>query len=140
MLVVLDTNVVSELMRPVPDRTVVERLDAFPPASLCTSSITVAEVMYGIERLPAGRRRSSCLSAASSIFDEFRERVLPFDDAAARHYGRIVTERRDDGRPISTADAQIASICRDRGVALCTRNIPDFEGLGLDLVDPWRGA
>lgn len=138
MLVVLDTNVVSELMRSRPDRTVVERLDELPQASLTTSSITVAEVMYGIERLPAGRRRSSYLSAASSIFDEFRDRILPFDDAAARHYGRVVTERQDDGRPISSADAQIASICRDRGVVLCTRNIPDFEGLGLELIDPWR--
>lgn len=138
--VVLDTNVISELMRPAPDATVVACVNQLPPAAACTTSVTLAEVRFGIARLPTGRRRALLDEAADDAFAAFADRVLPFDVIAAGHYAAVVLEREHAGAPISGFDAQIAAICRIHRAALATRNTDDFDRLGLDLVDPWMGG
>jgi predicted nucleic acid-binding protein len=139
-VIVLDTNVTSELMRPAPDASVRAWVLAAPPADLFTTAITLAEVGYGIERLPEGRRRDRVRDAAEDVFATFASRVLPFDDAAAGRYAVIVDRRERSGRPIRAFDAQIASICRSVGASLATRNTRDFTDTGIDLIDPWAPA
>ncbi len=140
-MIVLDTNVLSELMRPKPDRTVVAWVSARPTVSLFTTSITQAEVLHGIMLLPAGRRRSGLQSAAEVMFGEdFAGRVLGFGHDAALPYAEIASERRRAGRPISHFDAQIAAITRACGARLATRNVADFDGCGIDVLDPWGRA
>lgn len=134
---ILDTNVVSELMRAAPDVHVEGWARGVPPAMVYTSSVTLAEVRYGIARLPAGRRRALPTNAADDVFGAFADRVLPFDAAAADQYVGVVVERERAGTPIAGFDAQIAAICRSHGAALATRNKDDFSRLGLDLIDPW---
>jgi toxin FitB len=102
-----------------------------------TTSVTLAEVRFGIARLPASRRRGLLVDAAEDVFGAFEDRVLPFDAAAAVHYADVVVERTLAGAPIAGLDAQIASICRSRSASLATRNIGDFTRLGLHLIDPW---
>lgn len=135
--VILDTNVVSELMRATPDVTVVQWVGAVAPESVYTTSVTVAEVRFGIARLPNGRRRDLLLDTADAVFESLRDRVLAFDTTAANHYADIVGARERAGAPIAGFDAQIAAICRTHGAGLATRNTDDFTGLGLDLIDPW---
>jgi predicted nucleic acid-binding protein len=141
-MIVLDTNVVSELVRPVPEQAVVAWFDIQEPANLFLTAITVAEVLYGIARLPEGKRKSDLLALSATIFQEdFAGRIIAFDEAAAGHYAELVCERQRSGRPISMADAQIAAICRTQnGATLATRNVRDFEGIRLDLVNPWVGG
>jgi hypothetical protein len=139
-MIILDTNVVSELMKPAPAGSVVEWIAAQPAATLFTTSITQAEILHGIMLLPSGRRRASVEVAAEEMFkEEFGGRVLPFGSDAAEPYARIAVDRRRAGRPISQFDAQIAAIARSTGAALATRNVSDFEGCGVKLVDPWSG-
>ncbi len=135
--VVLDTNVVSELMRSGPDAGVVAWVNQLSPAAVCTTSVTLAEVRFGIARLPTGRRRALLDDAADEVFATFASRVLPFDAVAAGHYAGVVVEREHAGAPVSGFDAQIAAICRVHRAALATRDTGDFDGLGLDLIDPW---
>ena len=137
-MIVLDTNVVSELMRVSPSEDVVEWVRRHPGDLLCTTAISVAEVRYGIARLSAGRRQSALRAAADEVFAAFSEVIFAFDEAAARHYGDVVVERSLAGEPISGFDAQIAAICRVNQVALATRNTDDFAGLGLELLNPWQ--
>lgn len=108
-----------------------------PPATVYTTAVTLAEVRFGIARLPPGRRQTLLADAADDVFGRFADRVLPFDAAAADQYGDIVVEREQAGAPISGFDAQIAAICRWRRATLATRNTDDFSRLGLDLIDPW---
>lgn len=136
-VVVLDTNVVSELMRPTPATAVRTWADHLQPTTVHTTSVTLAEVRFGIARLPPGRRRTTLMGAAADVFGAFADRILPFDGTAAGHYADIVVEREQRGMPISGFDAQIAAICRAHRAVLATRNISDFELLGLELVDPW---
>lgn len=138
-MIVLDSNVVSELMRVAPSPAVVTWVQAQPPARLCTTSVTLAEIFYGVGRLPAGRRRSTLRAAADDVFTVFAERVLAFDAAAAAHYADVVVERERAGAPIDGFDAQIAAVCRSRRASLATRNVVDFEGLGLEVMNPWDG-
>ena len=139
-MIVLDTNVVSELMKPTPAGSVAEWVAAQPAASLCTTSITQAEILHGIMLLPSGRRRAAVEAAAEEMFkDEFGGRILPFGSDAAEPYARIAADRRRAGRPISQFDAQIAAIARSTGAALATRNVTDFDGCGVKLIDPWSG-
>jgi len=138
--VILDTNVISELMRPVPDAQVQGWAREVPPDLVYTTSVTLAEVRFGIARLPAGRRRALLAVAADDVFGTFAERVLPFDASAANVYADIVVEREQTGAPIAGFDAQIAAICRVHRAALATRNTDDFTRLGLDLIDPWLTA
>lgn len=136
-IVVLDTNVISELMRSAPDARVVAWVSAVSPAAVCTTAVTLAEVRFGIARLPTGRRRSLLQAAADDVFATFADRVLAFDVIAAGHYADVVVERDRAGTPISGFDAQIAAVCRAHHAALATRNTGDFNGLALELIDPW---
>ena len=136
-MIVLDTNVISELMRATPEPRVLRWLDAQPPDAVAVTAITVAEILYGIARLPKGARRASLESAAGQTFDEDLM-VLPFDDAAAVDYAAIASLQESRGRKIAIADAMIAATCLAVGATLATRNVRDFSGLGLDVVDPWR--
>lgn len=135
--VILDTNVISELMRTSPDARVQAWVRHVPPALIFTTSVTLAEVRFGIARLPAGRRRGLLGEAADDVFGAFTDHVLPFDATAASQYAAVVVERERMGAPISGFDAQIAAICRCHGAALVTRNTDDFMQLGLNLIDPW---
>ena len=139
-MIIVDTNLASELMKPSPDAAVRDWVRARPGDELSTTSITVAEIRYGIDRLPAGRRRDLLKETADDVFAAFADRVLPFDAAAATHYPVIVTRRERAGLPIDGFDAQIASICRTHRATLATRNLKDFEGTGIDVIDPWRPA
>jgi len=139
-VIIVDTNLASELMKPSPDAAVRDWVRARPGDELSTTSITVAEIRYGIDRLPAGRRRDLLKETADDVFAAFADRVLPFDAAAATHYPVIVTRRDRAGLPIDGFDAQIASICRTHRATLATRNLKDFEGTGIDVIDPWRPA
>lgn len=137
-MIVLDTNVISELMRDTPQPTVLAWLNDQASASLFVTTITEAEVRLGIALLPAGKRRDGIADAADRAFGAyFRGRILPFDSEAAHAYAAIAAKRRADGRPISQFDCQIASIARSRGAAIATRNTRDFEGSDIDLIDPW---
>ncbi|WP_322762574.1 type II toxin-antitoxin system VapC family toxin [Frankia sp. Cr2] len=136
-MIVLDTNVISELMRAAPADRVVTWVTSRPGDALNTTSVSLAEVRYGIVRLPVGRRRELLLAATDDVFAAFRDKVLPFDAMAARHYADVVVEREQAGTPITGFGAQIAAICRSRDAVLATRNTNDFTGLGLELVNPW---
>lgn len=138
-MILLDTNVLSELIRPEPDKGVTEWLDSLDPAAVATTAITAAELLYGVARLPAGRRRKQLSEAIRGLIEEdFEGRVEPFDAAAAAHYADLVSDRETAGRPISFADAQIAAICRKRGARLATRNTGDFKDTGIELLNPWQ--
>lgn len=140
-MIVLDTNVVSELMRPSPAPAVEQWVATRPAASLFFSAVGEAELRYGVAILAAGRRRAALASAIEAMLrEDFAGRVLPFDSAAARTYAEIAASRRATGRPVAQADAQIAAIARSRGMALATRNVRDFEGMGIELLDPWADA
>lgn len=137
-MIVLDTNVVSELVRERPAEGVLAWVDARPVDDLHLTAITVAELRYGVARLPHGRRKDALEGAVAALIDDdFDGRVLPFDRAAADRYGVIVAGRERSGRPISQADAQIAAVCDAREAALATRNVRDFSETGITVVDPW---
>jgi toxin FitB len=136
-MIILDTNVVSELMRSEPAPSVASWIRARDRRELRTTAITLAEVRYGIARLPDGRRKQVLLAAADEVFSAFADQVMPVDTAAADHYAVIVSSRERAGRPISGFDALIAAVCRSQGAALATRNASDFDGTGIEIVDPW---
>jgi hypothetical protein len=139
MSTLLDTNVLSELLRAAPDPAVLSWVSAQPADSLFVSSVTQAEMLLGARLLPAGKRRNTLESALQAMFDEdFAQRVLPFDSGAVPAYVDVVSTRRSAGRPISQFDAQIAAIALHYGAKLATRNTGDFEGCGLALVNPWH--
>jgi len=140
-MIVLDTNVVSEFMTSPPARPVQEWLNAQDAASLHLTTISIAEISFGLRALPDGRRRQ----LLADRFEEFlaaafESRVLPFDEDAARAYGEIRGHRREQGRPMSNFDGQIAAIAKTRGFAVATRNIKHFEDCGLELIDPFSVA
>lgn len=137
-MIVLDTNVLSELMRAAPAEAVVAWFSRHPAATLYTTTITQAEILHGVLRLPAGKRRTALADAAEAMFaEDFRDRVLSFDTHAASAYAAIVTSRERAGMPISTFDAQIAAIARVARASVATRNVRDFDGCGVEVVDPW---
>jgi predicted nucleic acid-binding protein len=137
-VILLDTNVLSALMRPEPETTVVAWLDAQPPESVWTTSITVFEIRLGLELLVAGRRRRRLEEAFTRALEEdFEGRVAAFDRFAAEAAGRIAAQRRLVGRPVEVRDVQIAGIAKARRATLATRNLRHFDGLDVDLVDPW---
>jgi len=139
-VIVFDTNVISELMKSSRSPGVIAWMSNQPADDLFTTTITVAETLYGIELLPRGKRRDQLLREAAAVFGEdFLGRILTFDESAARLFALIATERRSRGRPIGTFDAQIAAIARANGATLATRNTDDFEGCGVKLVNPWEG-
>jgi toxin FitB len=136
-MIILDTNVVSELMRPAPAPVVRDWLLARDPRELYTTAVTTAEIRYGLERLPGGRRQDLLRAVATEIFAAFDEQILPFDRLAAAEYALIVVGRDRLGEPVEAFDAQIAAICRTQGAALATRNLKDFRMTGIDLISPW---
>lgn len=138
-MILLDTNVLSELIRPKPDEGVREWLDSLDAATVATTAITAAELLYGVARLPTGRRKERLSEAIRGLIEEdFDGRVEPFDTTAAGHYAELVSDRETASRPISVADAQIAAICRKLGATLATRNTSDFKNTGFELLDPWQ--
>ena len=137
-MIVLDTNVASELMRAVPAPRVVAWLQQNADHDLVTTAITVAEIQYGMSRLPSGRRRATLAAAAAEIFAAFPDQILPFDVAAAHAYADIVSHRDSLGTPIEGFDAQIAAICRTRAADLATRNDKDFTDTGITVTNPWQ--
>lgn len=139
-MIILDTNVVSELMRPEPAPQVATWVRSRDRRELRTTSITLAEIRYGIARLPDGRRKQVLLDTADEIFQTFSDQVLPVDEAAAEHYAIIASARERAGKPIPGFDALIAAVCRSRGAALATRNLPHFDGTGIEVMDPWAAA
>ncbi|MGO9084743.1 MAG: type II toxin-antitoxin system VapC family toxin [Terriglobales bacterium] len=140
-MIILDTNVLSELMRPKPSPRVAAWVAKQPAAELFTTSITEAEIFYGIELLTKSKRREGLLAAAEAMFaKDFGGRICGFDSDAARVFSRIAAHRRARGRPISHADAQIAAIAQARGAKLATHNVADFEDCNVDVVDPWSGS
>jgi predicted nucleic acid-binding protein len=137
-MIVLDTNVLSEALHPSPSDAVLRWLAGLEPLTVFTTSITLAEVLYGIERLPAGRRRARLSAAIEKVFDdEFKGRILPFDEESARIFPKIVAGRQALGRPISQSDAMIAAIARSRRAAVATRNTNDFEHCSVRTINPW---
>jgi predicted nucleic acid-binding protein len=137
-VIILDTNVISELIRPEPEPAIRTWLRSLAAADQWLTAVTVAELSYGVARLPEGRRRDDLAHRVDRLLDQlFAERILPFDEAAARRYGDVVAVRDSLGRPVGRADAQIAAMALHREATLATRNTRDFEGLGLTLIDPW---
>jgi len=137
-MIILDTNVLSELMKPAPFGNVVDWIAAQATASLYTTSITQAEILHGLMLLPRSRRRSALEAAATSMFaEDFGGRILGFGTDAASPYAQIASDRRRAGRPISHFDAQIAAIARFTGGAIATRNVTDFDACGVTVLDPW---
>jgi predicted nucleic acid-binding protein len=137
-MIVIDTNVVSELMRPSPAEAVRDWARSHDPRELCTTAVTVAEIRYGIERLRGGRHKNVLKAAAAEIFEMFEEQIFPFDYVAAEQYALVVSQRDALGLPIDGFDAQIAAICRAREAPLATRNVGDFDKTGVEVINPWR--
>lgn len=137
-MIVLDTNVVSELLRPAPTARVADWYAGQAQPDVFISAVTEAELRYGVEIMPTGRRRANLAATIERLLEwEFIGRILPFDTAAAKAYATIAAERRAAGRPIQPADAQIAAIARSLGASVATRDAGGFEGTGVDVIDPW---
>ena len=140
-MIVLDTNVVSELMRPRPDAVVVSWLAMTSAAALYITAITEAGLRYGVMISPFGRRRDRMAAEVEGMLrEDFAGRLLPFDSAAATAFAEIAAGRRAAGRPISQSDCQIAAIARSRHATIATRDIAGFVDCGLEIIDPWRPA
>lgn len=140
MSVLLDTNVVSELLRPSPKPAVEGWVAERPAAELYFSAIGEAELRYGVAMLPTGQRKDALAAAIEGILrEDFEGRILPFDSDAARAYANIAAAHRAAGRTVAPADCQIAAIARSRGMTVATRNVRDFEDIGIEIVDPWAG-
>lgn len=137
-MIVLDTNVISELMRVQPAPEVTSFIDGQPRNNLVTTTITVAEILYGIRRLAMGRRRSDLEASFADLMARgFRDRLLVFDEAAASCYSEITAERRRIGRSIQVFDTMIAGIAFSHGAKVATRNTVHFVDCGVEVVDPW---
>lgn len=140
-MIVLDTNVISELMRKQAASTVVAWADRQPTTDLYLTAITTAELLYGIARLPDGKRKETLAEIVQALIaDEFSARILPFDAEVAAYYAQIAASRERGGRPIAMADAQIAAICRFHGARLATRNTKDFAKTGVQTINPWDAS
>jgi predicted nucleic acid-binding protein len=140
-MILLDTNVISEMMRLRPEPAVVSWLDKQPEEDLWTASVVLAELLSGIDLMPSGRKQKILRQAVEGmIAEDFREQVLKFDVPAARSYGQILSSRKRNGRPIREMDALIAATALVNGATLATRNTTGFEDCGIQLVDPWQEA
>ena len=137
-MIVLDTNVVSERMRGDPSPAVLQWLSGNETTGLVITALTKAELMLGVGRMPRGRRQEKVLRMVAQVLADYHDSILAFDTRAAAEYARVKNDRDAMGRPISVFDAQIAAICASTGATLATRNTKDFDGLGLDVIDPWQ--
>jgi predicted nucleic acid-binding protein len=138
-VIILDTNVLSALMRRTPDKKIIEWLDRQPRTSVWTTSVTILEIRFGLHVLPAGKRRSLLIQAFEAVLREMGERVAPFDIDAAQQAGDLMASRQKKGRPIDLRDAMIAGIVLARHSTLATRNTLHFEGISASVVNPWIG-
>ncbi|MFG6083635.1 type II toxin-antitoxin system VapC family toxin [Paracoccus litorisediminis] len=137
-MILIDTNVISELMRPEPASVVLNWFDHQAADELVLSAITEAELHAGAAILPNGQRRARLVQAIEEMIEQdFFGRVLPFDSKAARTYAEIFANRRAAGQQIAQADCQIAAIARTAGAVIATRNVKDFEGCGIEIINPW---
>ncbi|MEM9218874.1 MAG: type II toxin-antitoxin system VapC family toxin [Cyanobacteria bacterium P01_F01_bin.150] len=140
MTIILDTNVLSELMNPKGSPTVKAWVAQQKQDALLITSITQAEILYGIGILPEGKRRQALLDAARAMFNQdFASKILSFSRTTAPHYAQIAAYRRNIGHPISQFDAQIAAICREYSAAISTRNVSDFLHCDIQIFNPWDG-
>ncbi len=140
-MIILDTNIISEVMRATPDPAVLGWLATQPLAELATTTINLAEVRYGLARLPFGRRRRDLeLKFNGFALRGFANRVLDFDAQAADVYGDLVVAREQEGRRVEGFDGLIAAIAKSRGLPIATRNTGDFEGFGIAVINPWNTA
>jgi len=137
-VIVLDTNVVSEAMRPHPDPNVTRWLNAQAADTLYLSSVTLAELLFGIGALPAGAKKDRLARALDRLLALFSGRVLPFDQDAARRYAEMAVNGRAAGRPLPAADGYLAATAASHGFAVATRNVKHFGDTGVDLIDPWQ--
>lgn len=139
-MIVLDTNVLSEPMKPTPEAAVLSWLDAQDQTELVTTSTVISELAYGVSRLPEGRRRDQIAERLDRVAtSDFLQGILDFDLPAAMEYGALVAAVERNGRPISVADVQIAAVCRVHHAVLATRKVRHFARLGIGLVNPWTG-
>ncbi|MFE3838496.1 type II toxin-antitoxin system VapC family toxin [Pseudogemmobacter sonorensis] len=137
-MIILDTNIVSELLRPAPEPQVESWLAGREGTQVFLTAVTEAELRYGVALLPEGRRQAGLSLMLDSILrEDFADRILPFDSPAAETFAVIASTRRASGRPIAQADCQIAAIARAVGASIATRNVKDFEGCGIEVINPW---
>lgn len=138
-MIILDTNAVSEVMKPAPSESVLRWLASQERLSIFITVITQAEMLYGVEMLASGKRKQSLLALTEKLFgaEGFQGRILSFDQRSAREFARILAGRRAAGRPISQFDAMIAAIACAHGATVATRNTTDFEHCGIRLINPW---
>jgi predicted nucleic acid-binding protein len=140
-VILLDTNVISELVRPLPDPAVLSFVSRQAPDAVFTAAICEAEIHYGLARLPPGRRRDDLTARITAFFATgFPARVLRFDSACAVLYGKIRADREAAGMPISVEDGMIAATARAHGAMVVTRNLTDFRDCGIDIVSPWHAV
>ena len=139
-MILLDTNVVSEAMKPVPDDAVRGWLDEQAAETLYLSSVTIAELMCGIGALPTGKRKDKLASALDGVMELFADRVLPFDIDAARHYADLAVKARAAGKGFPTPDGYIAAIAASKGFVVATRDTSAFDAAGVEVIDPWKAA
>jgi len=138
LILILDTNVVSELMRVAPDRQVRAWIAAQKSTDLALSAITIAEIQRGLARLPKGKRRKNLeANFLTFVTEAFAGRVFPFDEAAALIYGEIAAGREKNGYAIDAVDLMIAAVAKIQNASIATRNTNDFEGCGIALINPW---
>ncbi|MDE2156561.1 MAG: type II toxin-antitoxin system VapC family toxin [Xanthomonadaceae bacterium] len=138
-MIVLDTNVISELFKPAPDPGVMAWVGGLSGNDMFTTAVTRGELLFGLHCMPDGRRRSDLLQRLTALFEHrLAGHVLPYDGDAADAHAELAAMRRAQGRPIAQSDAMIAGIARSRGATLATRNVRDFEGCGVALIDPWH--
>ena len=139
-MILLDTNVISEAMKPAPERAVRDWLDAQAAETLFLSSVTIAELSFGIAALPKGRRKDNLSAALVGLLALFAARVLPFDTAAAQRYGELAAKARIAGRGFPTPDGYIAAIAATQGFIVATRDASAFAAAGLKVINPWNAA
>ena len=139
-MILLDTNVVSEAMKPVPDDAVRGWLDEQAAETLYLSSVTIAELMFGIGALPKGKRKDKLASALDGVMELFADRVLPFDIDAARHYADLAVKARAAGKGFPTPDGYIATIAVSKGFVVATRDTSAFDAAGVEVIDPWKAG
>ncbi len=139
-MILIDTNVVSEAMKPVPDDAVRGWLDEQAAETLYLSSVTIAELMFGIGALPTGKRKDKLASALDGVMELFADRVLPFDIDAARHYADLAVKARAAGKGFPTPDGYIAAIAASKGFVVATRDTSAFDAAGVEVIDPWKAG
>lgn len=137
-MILLDTNVISEAMKPVPDDTVRAWLDEQAAETLYLSSVTIAELLYGIGALPTGKRKNRLTAALDGVMELFADRVVPFDIAAAKRYADLAVKARAAGKGLPTPDGYIAAIAASRGFTVATRDTSAFDAAGVAVINPWN--